>query len=89
MSLADRLSQAEPSRSGKPCSVSTLLAELPEADAAALQASLDVPKGDRQRLSSQQIASILRLEGYEIPMKSVENHRKGACRCGSSRAPDA
>ena len=89
MSLADRLSNAEPSRSGKPCSVATLLAKLAADDAAALQVALDVPKGDRERLSSQQIASILRLEGHEIPMKSVENHRKGACRCGPSRAPDA
>ena len=89
MTLADRFATAQPSRPGKPCSVATLLAELNDGEAQALRAALAVPKHDRERLSSQQIASILRLEGHEIPMKSVENHRKGACRCDSGRAPDA
>jgi hypothetical protein len=88
VTLSDRFATAEPSRPGKPCSVSTLLGKLADDDAAALQAALDVPIGDRERLSSQQIASILRLEGHEIPIKSVENHRKGVCRCDSRRTPN-
>jgi len=89
VTLADRFASTQPSRPGKPCSVATLLAELDDDEAQALRAALAVPKHDRDRLSAQQIVSILRLEGHEIPMKSVENHRKGACRCEPGRAPDA
>jgi hypothetical protein len=60
-----------------------LLAELNDGDAQALVAAMAVPKHDRERLSSQQISNILMEEGWDVPAKSVENHRKGGCRCGS------
>jgi len=81
VTLADRFATAQPSRPGKPCSVATLLAELDDGEAQALRAALAVPKHDRERLSSQQISNILMEEGWDVPAKSVENHRKGACRC--------
>jgi Zn-dependent oligopeptidase len=51
--------------------------------------AMAVPKGDPARLSANQIATILREEGHDIHHKSVEVHRKGACRCEPGRAPDA
>ena len=83
MSLSDRLTEASPSRSGKPCGISRVLGELSDKDADALKASMRVPVGDPARLSSQQISSILKLEGHNVSMKTVEIHRKGACRCVS------
>lgn len=85
MSLTDRLREERPSRTGKPCGMVALFAALPDEDAEALRASLAVPVGDPQRLSNQQISSILKLEGYDVSMKTVELHRKGACRCVSGR----
>jgi len=83
VSLSDRLSEASPSRPGKPCGISRVLSELSDEDADALEASMRVPVGDPQRLSSQQISSILKLEGHNVSLKTVELHRKGSCRCVS------
>lgn len=83
MSLADRLRDESPSRPGKPCGIARVLDALGDEDAEALRVSMAVPIGDPQRLSSQQISSILKLEGHDVSMKTVEIHRKGACRCVS------
>jgi hypothetical protein len=69
-----------------------ILADLDADDAHALRAALDIPKGDPRRLSSHLIASMLRLEGYDIHYKSIEIHRKHGCRCfkhGAGRVADA
>lgn len=87
MTLAKRLAAAEPLRTGKPCGVGRVLASLSKEDAEALKAAMAIPKGDPQRLSSNQIANILREEGHDIHHKSVEVHRKGACRCEPGRPP--
>jgi len=89
MSLADKLASTKPSQTGKPCGVGLLLDSLPDKDAQALRDAMAVPKGDAARLSANQIATILREEGHDIHQKSVESHRKGACRCEPGRAPDA
>jgi len=89
VTLADRLATAKPSPTGKPCGVGALLDSLPDKDAQALRDAMAVPKGDPARLSANQIATILREEGHDIHHKSVEVHRKGACRCEPGRAPDA
>ena len=81
MTLADRLEGLDPSRHGKPCSLGSLLARLPDGDRVALLAALSVPKDDPRRLSNRQISEALKSEGFDIHTKTVETHRKGACRC--------
>lgn len=58
-----------------------ILEGLAPGDAAALTAALQMPKGHPERLSANAIADALRAEGYPLHMKSIETHRKGACRC--------
>ncbi len=81
MTLAERLEVAQPAQRGLPCRLATILNSLSEDDAHALRAALAVPKRDPLRLSSARIAEELRLEGYDLHYKSVETHRKRACRC--------
>lgn len=85
MTLADTLANTKPSRTGKPCAIELIMAGLSDRDAEALKAAMAVPKGDPARLSSEKIAEALRSEGYTVRMKTIENHRKGACRCESGR----
>ena len=92
MTLAERLGEARPAQRGLPCGVSVILDDLASDDAHALRAAMEIPKGDPRRLSSHLIASMLRLEGYDIHYKSIETHRKHGCRCfkhGSGRVSDA
>lgn len=84
MSVADRLGSAVPSRQGLPCRIAVILSELPVSDRRVLLDVLAVPKGDRSRLSNSTIAAALTEEGFPVHTKSVENHRKGACRCAVS-----
>lgn len=84
MSVADRLANAKPSRTGFPCGVGVLLRTLPKADVVALTEALAVPVGDPRRLASRTIAEALRAEGYDIGDRAVANHRGGACRCDFS-----
>jgi len=83
VSLADRLGEERPARPGKPCGMHYVFEALSDRDAEALRRTLAVPVGDPQRLGSRQISSILELEGHNVSMKTVETHRKGACRCDS------
>lgn len=83
MSLSDRLTETRPNRPGKPCGMVAVFAALSKKDADALRDALALPVGDPNRLSSQQISGILKSEGHGVHMKTVEIHRKGACRCGS------
>jgi hypothetical protein len=88
MTLAERLGDARPAQRGLPCRTAVILADLDADDAHALRAAMEIPKGDLRRLSSHLIASMLRLEGYDIHYKSIEIHRKHGCRCfkhGSGR----
>ena len=82
MTLAERLSAAPPTSKGVPgCRVGWIVQQLDDDDAAALNAALVVPMGDPTRLSSAVIAQALADEGFQVHGKTVENHRKGACRC--------
>jgi hypothetical protein len=92
MSLAQRLTATSPAQHGLPCGVARVLADLPAADAKALRDALDMPKGHPLRLSANVISQALRDEGIPLHMKSIETHRKGACRCSkheSGRASNA
>lgn len=81
MSLAERLASTQRRGPGLPCSVAIVLEALNDKDAQALRDALAVPKGHPNRLSAQQLSEILREEGHKVPYKSLETHRKGACRC--------
>lgn len=81
MSLADRLGDLNPAEAGLPCGIAVVLEALPDADRVALVDALARPKGDRLRLSARQISEALRSEGHRVSLKTVEIHRKGACRC--------
>lgn len=86
MTLADRLSQAPRTSRGVPgCRVGWILDNLSDTDAQALTAALSAPMGDPDRLSSTVIAGILGAEGYTVHSKTVENHRRGVCRCEPGR----
>ena len=81
MTLAERLASTQRRGPGLPCSVAIVLETLDDKDAQALRDALAVPKGDPNRLSAQQLSEILREEGHKVPYKSLDLHRKGACRC--------
>lgn len=81
MSLAKRLAATSPAQHGLPCGVARVLADLAAPDAQALRDAMEIPKGHPLRLSANKIAQALRDEGYPLHMKSIETHRKGACRC--------
>ena len=70
-------------RTGKPCGMVAVFEALPDKDAAALQAALDAPRDDPERLSNQMLANILNTEGFSVSMKTVELHRKASCSCDS------
>jgi hypothetical protein len=86
MSLADKLASTQRRGPGLPCSVAIVLEVLSDKDAQALRDALAVPKGNPNRLSAQHISDLLNEEGHRVPQKSLELHRKGACRCGAGRS---
>ena len=83
MSLADKIAEARPARSGKPCGMVAVFEALSDKDAAALQQALAAPREDPDRLSNQMLANILNTEGFGVSMKTVELHRKASCSCDS------
>lgn len=84
MTIAAKLANAKPSRTGFPCAVGVLLRTLPKSEANALREALAVPIGDPRRLASRVIAEVLREEGHGVGNRAVANHRGGACRCDDS-----
>lgn len=88
MSLSKRLSAAPRTSRGVPgCRMGWIVEQLSDDDAAALSAALFAAMGDPDRLSSAVITEALQAEGYTVHSKTVENHRKGVCRCESGRTP--
>ena len=81
MSLADRLADAPRHSRGNVCRMSFVLEQLNDDDRRALLAALAVPVGHPDRISNTAIAEALGQEGYDVHSKTVETHRKGACRC--------
>ena len=85
MSLADRLAAAPRQSRGNVCRMSFVLEQLSDDDRQVLQQALAVPIGDPDRISNTAIAEALGQEGYDVHSKTVETHRKGACRCEPGR----
>lgn len=81
MSLLDRF-EAAPRTSRGLCRIKWILDNLNMEDQQALMDVLSVNVGDPDRLSSPVIVEILRDEGFNVHVKTVDNHRKGVCACG-------
>lgn len=83
MSLADELRSlrdGHASRPGPTCTVAVILAQLPEEDAAQLEAAIDNPS-----VSGSSIAGTLTRNGHAVSDKTVLRHRRRGsatgCRC--------
>jgi hypothetical protein len=85
VSLEKKLSEAKPLRRGAPCSMFTILAQLPARDRTALEKSLSCSRSDPTRLSNKQISEILKSEGHVISKETVQRHRVGDCNCEPRR----
>lgn len=82
MSLAEKLAAPKGgSKQGLPCSVATLLHELPDDECTALQAMLDAPW---RIWGHQRIEGILLEEGHSVGTGSIGKHRRRTCRCAKA-----
>ena len=80
MTLAARQQAGPPTiLHGDPCSVGTLLAALPKAEADALRGIL----ADKA-WTHESIFDTLIEEGHEVGRQTIGRHRRGQCRCGPS-----
>lgn len=87
MNLADRLASMRPMRMGMPCSIHTLIVQLPERDGQALQAALEAPQGAKGRLTAGQLVAAITESGFTVSQSALERHRRRQCRCFSSGNP--
>ena len=85
MTLANRLSEAKPTRRGAPCRMRIIMAELSGSDLTALEQALSLPRSQSGRLSNKQISEILASEGHTISKETVQRHRVGDCNCEPGR----
>jgi hypothetical protein len=76
MSITDKLASAVPTKSGKGCSMCSILEQLNDQDKEAIINTLSIPINDPQRITDKQIAEILKSEGYDISFNSVFRHRQ-------------
>lgn len=77
MGFADTLGSVDrPPIKGPPCGLLTVLDQMGDADAKALQSALDDPK-----IGSTAIARALRAEGFRVGRGTVARHRAGDCTC--------
>jgi type II secretory ATPase GspE/PulE/Tfp pilus assembly ATPase PilB-like protein len=76
MSIKDKLASAVPTKSGKGCSMCSILEQLNDQDKEAIINTLSIPINDPQRITDKQIAEILKSEGYDISFNSVFRHRQ-------------
>lgn len=86
MALADRLKDHRPVvRTGTPCSVGVLLAELQGSERAAFQKMLGDPV-KRDGWPATDILDALRAEGHVVAFQQINRHRGGRCRCAKDSA---
>lgn len=76
MSLQDRLDEMIEAEAQRRCPAERLLAGMPEAERASLEAALT-----GNRMSTLKIHAALRLEGYHIGRDSLQSHRSQRCAC--------
>ena len=83
MSLSDRLQSASKESNIKLCKIGLLLGGevLSEKDKKILVDTFDVPEGVPGRVSNVSLSKILREEGYDISLSTVDRHRRKDCGC--------
>ncbi len=83
MSISDRLQSASKESNIKLCKIGLMLGgeALSEKDKKSLQETLDTPEGVPGRITNVSISKILREEGYDISLSTVDRHRRKDCGC--------
>jgi len=83
MSLSERLQSASKESTAKLCKIGLLLAGdvLSEKDKKTLAETFDVPEGVPGRVTNVALTKILREEGYDISLSTVDRHRRKDCGC--------
>lgn len=83
MSLSERLQSASKESNIKLCKIGLLLSGeiLSEKDKKILIDTLDVPEGVPGRVTNVALSKILREEGYDISLSTVDRHRRKDCGC--------
>jgi hypothetical protein len=77
MGLLEEVGQAQAAhRVGGVCGIKRVLETLDPADADDLRAVLD-----DQSIMHTVISRVLNARGHEVGRKTIENHRKGECKC--------
>ncbi len=76
MSITDKLASVAPNKSGKGCTMCSVLEQLKDEDRKAIVSVLRMPINHPQRITDRQIAEILQSEGYDISHNSVYRHRQ-------------
>lgn len=75
MSITNKLKEVTPMKSGRTCSMCSVLQTLDPQDRDAINEALLVPTHDHGRVSDRQLAQILKSEGYDVGINSVYRHR--------------
>lgn len=75
MSITDKLASAVPNKSGKACSMCSVLEQLNKEDKEAIINAMSIPMTEPKRITDRQIADILQSEGYDISHTTVYRHR--------------
>lgn len=83
MSLSERLNSASKESTAKLCKIGMLLAGdvLSDKDKKTLTETFDVPEGVPGRVTNVSLTKILREEGYDISLSTVDRHRRKDCGC--------
>ena len=83
MSLSERLQSASKESTAKLCKIGLLLAGdvLTEKDKKTLTETIDTPEGVPGRVTNVSLTKILREEGYDISLSTVDRHRRKDCGC--------
>jgi len=83
MSLSERLNSASKESTAKLCKIGMLLSGdvLSDKDKKTLTETFDVPEGVPGRVTNVSLTKILREEGYDISLSTVDRHRRKDCGC--------
>ena len=83
MSLSERLVSASKESTAKLCKIGMLLAGdvLTEKDKKTLAETINTPDGVPGRVTNVSLSKILREEGYDISLSTVDRHRRKDCGC--------
>lgn len=76
MSITNKLASAVPIKTGKTCSMCSILPQLKDEDREAILSAMSIPMTEPRRITDRQIADILQSEGYDISPNSVYRHRR-------------